>query len=188
MHASASASTHRAASTACCSKSDLRNHQGIVQPRLYDSAMVTQITLLLQVLPAPPASAHYASSASLSATVAECGGDGAGWRRYGGDEWRCCDHYDDMLPAATACRSFLAVARVRRSHPAPRRALSRQPLHQLESQVQDFSKLPMWHRRRGWLHTLASSYARPIARPPGSADPSFNGQRQRRTGLSRLGH
>ncbi len=27
-------------------KSDLRNHQAIVQPRLYDSAMVTQIILL----------------------------------------------------------------------------------------------------------------------------------------------
>jgi hypothetical protein len=27
------------------SKSDLRNHQAIVQPRLYDSLMVTQITL-----------------------------------------------------------------------------------------------------------------------------------------------
>ncbi len=27
-----------------CSKSDLRNHCAIVQPRLYDSAMVTQIT------------------------------------------------------------------------------------------------------------------------------------------------
>ena len=26
-------------------KSDLRNHQAIVQPRLYDSLMVTQITL-----------------------------------------------------------------------------------------------------------------------------------------------
>ncbi len=28
-------------------KSDLRNHQAIVQPRLYDSLMVTQITLVL---------------------------------------------------------------------------------------------------------------------------------------------
>ncbi len=27
------------------SESDLRNHQAIVQPRLYDSLMVTQITL-----------------------------------------------------------------------------------------------------------------------------------------------
>ena len=27
-------------------KSDLRNHQAIVQPRLYDSLMVTQITLM----------------------------------------------------------------------------------------------------------------------------------------------
>jgi hypothetical protein len=27
-------------------KSDLRNHQAIVQPRLYDSLMVTQITLV----------------------------------------------------------------------------------------------------------------------------------------------
>ena len=30
-------------------KSDLRNHQAIVQPRLYDSLMVTQITLRLPV-------------------------------------------------------------------------------------------------------------------------------------------
>jgi hypothetical protein len=33
------------ASTRARLKSDLRNHQAIVQPRLYDSLMVTQITL-----------------------------------------------------------------------------------------------------------------------------------------------
>jgi hypothetical protein len=32
-------------------KSDLRNHQAIVQPRLYDSLMVTQITLDGQYVP-----------------------------------------------------------------------------------------------------------------------------------------
>ncbi len=31
-------------------KSDLRNHQAIVQPRLYDSLMVTQITLPVWIL------------------------------------------------------------------------------------------------------------------------------------------
>ena len=33
------------------SKSDLRNHQAIVQPRLYDSLMVTQITILISSPP-----------------------------------------------------------------------------------------------------------------------------------------
>jgi hypothetical protein len=33
-------------------KSDLRNHQAIVQPRLYDSLMVTQITLTLSSMQA----------------------------------------------------------------------------------------------------------------------------------------
>jgi hypothetical protein len=32
-------------------KCDLRNHQAIIQPRLYDCLMVTQITLILRILP-----------------------------------------------------------------------------------------------------------------------------------------
>jgi hypothetical protein len=34
-------------------KSDLRNHQAIVQPRLYDCLMVTQITLQVKTEPGP---------------------------------------------------------------------------------------------------------------------------------------
>ena len=43
--------------------------------------------------------------------VGDCGGDGAEWRRYGGDGRRCHDHYDDVSAAATARRSFRAVHR-----------------------------------------------------------------------------
>ncbi len=45
-------------------KSDLRNHQAIVQPRLYDSLMVTQITLQVRgmVLPLRVAAASDSES------------------------------------------------------------------------------------------------------------------------------
>jgi hypothetical protein len=52
-------------------KSDLRNHQAIVQPRLYDSLMVTQITLKRRSLfhvacwPGPVCRAGSAPSAAL---------------------------------------------------------------------------------------------------------------------------
>ncbi len=38
-----------AADSESSNKSDLRNHQAIVQPRLYDSLMVTQITLVTRL-------------------------------------------------------------------------------------------------------------------------------------------
>ena len=52
-------------------KSDLRNHCAIVQPRLYDCAMVTQITLVRSGMGTSP----FTSSVCLSTQV-ECTGTG----------------------------------------------------------------------------------------------------------------
>jgi hypothetical protein len=56
-------------------KSDLRNHQAIVQPRLYDSLMVTQITLKGYSL---PASDQYGLGENQSASLSRVGTDFTG--------------------------------------------------------------------------------------------------------------
>ena len=46
-------------------KSDLRNHQAIVQPRLYDSLMVTQITLNTEPHGFDPCQGHSYGKADM---------------------------------------------------------------------------------------------------------------------------